>query len=381
MFKTRNSWLDDETVLPCPAIIEAHAAKQMKVKAGCVVWIYELDGLKCRAGLPGEGQDRYIVPLSMLAPVDEVSAASAMSSIAVMGHSEKGRAQFLPLSRPKTPKLDDLVLTEGMRHAAQSLLDDYGLCREQRFKRVWRHYFKEHSLPRADRPLILLSGESGTGKSLMAKAFATELKIPMVKIGPGNFSSYVSVTERIVNDLLAVTAKANGALLALIDEGDSFIRTRGQAGAMDYRESAVADFLSSLSAIEPGLNPLLVVTTNLNSDKGEIDPAILSRSRHLRFTSPRPKERLTLIKKLLDPASCSPSLSLDAYAAEPLSLREITALVEEAVKSATRRSLDRRARRRPLPLDRRDFDEALVVVKQLKKTSEARPVGFGALSR
>lgn len=117
----------------------------------------------------------------------------------------------------------------------------------------------------------LLSGPSGTGKTLTARCVAGELGRPLFRVDLATVvSKWVGETEKNLRSAMQA-AEATGAVL-LFDEGDALFGARSEItrGADRYANMEVSYLLQALEL----LDGLVVVTTNLRTN---IDRAFLRR--------------------------------------------------------------------------------------------------------
>jgi SpoVK/Ycf46/Vps4 family AAA+-type ATPase len=132
----------------------------------------------------------------------------------------------------------------------------------------------------------LFAGPSGTGKTMAARAVATELRLPLYRIDLASVvSKWVGETEKNLREALSA-AEAAGAVL-LFDEGDALFGKRGEVtrGADRYANMEVSYLLQALEAYEG----VAVVTTNV---RGNVDTAFERRfDASIEFLPPTPPER------------------------------------------------------------------------------------------
>ena len=124
---------------------------------------------------------------------------------------------------------------------------------------------------------ILLSGPPGCGKTMMAKAIATESQVNFISVkGPALLSKYVGESERAVREVFHKARQAAPCIL-FFDEIDALVPARG-AGATDaaVAERVLSQFLSEMDGIEE-LQGVLVLGATNRSDK--LDPAVLRPGR------------------------------------------------------------------------------------------------------
>jgi hypothetical protein len=143
----------------------------------------------------------------------------------------------------------------------------------------------------------LLSGPSGTGKTMAARALAHVLRRPLHRIDlAAVMSRWVGETEKSLRDALA-TAEATGAVL-LFDEGDSLFGHRAEVekGTDRYANMEVSYLLQAIETYAG----IAIVTTN---KKQEIDPAFDRRfDISIEFTGPGRQERAAIWKQELGAA-------------------------------------------------------------------------------
>jgi hypothetical protein len=117
----------------------------------------------------------------------------------------------------------------------------------------------------------LFAGPSGTGKTLAARAVATELCLPLYRVDLSTIvSKWVGETEKNLRHALEA-AESAGALL-LFDEGDALMAKRGEVtrGTDRYANLEVSYLLQAIEAHDG----IVVVTTNLRAN---LDSAFLRR--------------------------------------------------------------------------------------------------------
>jgi hypothetical protein len=156
------------------------------------------------------------------------------------------------------------------------------------------------SLPRSERVGVkaLFSGPSGTGKTMAARALATELGRPLYRVDLASVvSKWVGETEKNLREALSA-AESAGAVL-LFDEGDALFGKRGDVshGADRYANTEVAYLLQAVEAYDG----IAIVTTNARSN---VDAAFERRfDACIEFHPPGPVEREAIWRQELGEAA------------------------------------------------------------------------------
>ena len=125
---------------------------------------------------------------------------------------------------------------------------------------------------------VLLVGNPGTGKTLLAKAVAGESNVPFFSISGSDFVElYVGVGASRVRDLFE-TAKRNAPCIVFIDEIDAVGRQRGAGlgGGNDEREQTLNQLLVEMDGFDSNQGIIILAATN-RADV--LDPALLRPGR------------------------------------------------------------------------------------------------------
>jgi transitional endoplasmic reticulum ATPase len=123
---------------------------------------------------------------------------------------------------------------------------------------------------------ILLHGASGTGKTLLAKAVATESEANFISIrGPELLSKWLGESERGIREIFR-RARQSSPCIVFFDEIDSIAAIRGMGGDTSVTERVVSQILTEMDGIETLYGVVVIAATN----RAEmIDPALLRPGR------------------------------------------------------------------------------------------------------
>lgn len=125
---------------------------------------------------------------------------------------------------------------------------------------------------------VLLYGEPGTGKTLLAKAIAGEAGVPFYSISGSNFvEMYVGIGASRVRDLFK-EGKKKAPCIIFIDEIDAVGRHRssGGGGGNDEREQTLNQLLVEMDGFEANDHVIVIAATNRQDI---LDPALLRPGR------------------------------------------------------------------------------------------------------
>ncbi len=206
----------------------------------------------------------------------------------------KNRAR---LSRSKQIKFEDVAGADEEKQEMSELID---------FLKNPRKYVDMGArIPKG----VLLVGQPGTGKTLLAKAVAGEADVPFFSISGSDFVElYVGVGASRVRDLFRV-AKENAPCIIFIDEIDAVGRQRGAGlgGGNDEREQTLNQLLVEMDGFGANLGIIMIAATNRPD---VLDPALLRPGRfdrQITMQVPDQKSREAILKvharnKKLDPS-------------------------------------------------------------------------------
>ncbi len=132
---------------------------------------------------------------------------------------------------------------------------------------------------------VLLMGRPGTGKTLLAKAVATESGVNFISVkGPALMSRWVGDSEKGIREVFK-KAKQASPCIVFFDEIDALAPVRG-AGDSHVTERVISQFLTELDGIEELKGVTVLAATNRPDI---IDPALLRAGRfevHVELPAP-----------------------------------------------------------------------------------------------
>lgn len=186
---------------------------------------------------------------------------------------------------------------------------------------------------------VLLAGEPGTGKTLMARAVAGEASVPFFSISGSEFAEmFVGVGASRVRDLFA-KAKKNAPSIIFIDEIDAVAHkrdARGGAGRED--EQTLNQILVEMDGFDNDSGVIVIAATNRVDmlDKALLRPGRFDR--HVNVTLPERKDRLDILKVHFKNKPTEKSVNLDALAAKTAgsSGADLANIANEAAITAAR---------------------------------------------
>jgi len=207
---------------------------------------------------------------------------------------------------------------------------------------------------------ILLYGPPGCGKTLLARAVATESEANFISVkGPEIFSKWVGESEKAIREVFRKARTAAPAII-FFDELDSIIPRRG-AGYSDSgaTERVISQLLTEMDGIESLQNVVVIGATNRPDI---LDPAVMRPGRFDRLIdvpAPDSKALMQIFKIHARDMPLSKDVDLQEIAvkAKGYSGADVEALCREAAMNALRDSIDAKE------VTRKDFDEAMETIK------------------
>ena len=191
---------------------------------------------------------------------------------------------------------------------------------------------------------VLFYGPPGCGKTLMAKAVATECQANFISIkGPELLSMWFGESENNVREIFD-KARAAAPCVLFFDELDSIARQRGGGHGGDGGGAAdrvINQLLTEMDGMGPKKNVFIIGATNRPDI---IDSAIMRPGRLdqlIYIPLPDKASRLDIFKACLKRSPVAPDVDYDilASATEGFSGADITEICQRACKLAIREDL------------------------------------------
>jgi len=203
---------------------------------------------------------------------------------------------------------------------------------------------------------ILLYGPPGCGKTLLARAVATESEANFISIkGPEIFSKWVGESEKAIREVFRKGRTAAPAII-FFDELDAIVPKRGLGYAdSGASERVISQLLTEIDGIESLQNVLVIAATNRPDI---LDPAVLRPGRFDRLIYV-PSPDLDSLKEIFKIHAHSMPLSRDvdladlARKAQGYSGADVEAICREAAMNSLREDIN------ATDVTLRDFNEAM----------------------
>ena len=208
---------------------------------------------------------------------------------------------------------------------------------------------------------ILLTGEPGSDKTLLAKAIAKEAEVNFIAVsGPELLSKYIGESERGVREVFKKARQAAPCIL-FFDEIEALVPKRGKMMGDQVTERVVSQFLTEMDGIEELKGVMVLASTNRPD---LIDPALLRPGRFdfvLKLLKPDLKAREEIFKIHTKGKPLGKDVSLNSLAKETdaMSGAEIASICQKASLLAIREFLQNKEKDlKDLKIEKKHFVEA-----------------------
>ena len=189
---------------------------------------------------------------------------------------------------------------------------------------------------------MLLSGQPGTGKTLLARAVAGEAGVPFFSMSASEFiEMIVGVGASRVRDLFA-QAKAAAPAIIFIDELDAIGRSRSggnMMGGHDEREQTLNQILTEMDGFDGSTGVIVLAATNRPEilDKALLRPGRFDR--RVSVQAPDKQGRREILAVHTRSVPLAPDVDLDAVAGTTPGMvgADLANLINEAALLAARR--------------------------------------------
>jgi cell division protease FtsH len=189
---------------------------------------------------------------------------------------------------------------------------------------------------------VLMVGNPGTGKTLLARAIAGEAKVPFFSISGSDFvEMFVGVGAARVRDMFE-QAKKHAPCIVFIDEIDAVGRQRGAGlgGGNDEREQTLTQLLVEMDGFEATAGVIVIAATNRPD---VLDPALMRPGRFDRqvvvpLPDIRGREQILLVHMRKVPMAPDVKADIIARGTPGFSGADLANLVNEAALFAARQN-------------------------------------------
>jgi len=209
---------------------------------------------------------------------------------------------------------------------------------------------------------ILLTGEPGSGKTLLAKGLAREAEVNFIAVsGPELLSKYIGESERAVREVFKKARQAAPCIL-FFDEIEALVPKRGKIMADQVTERVVSQFLTEMDGIEELKGVIVLASTNRPD---LIDPALLRPGRFdfvLELPAPSLKAREEIFKVHTKGKPLGKDVSLNSLAKETEGMvgAGIASICQKASLLAIREFLEAKEKDfKKLKIAKKHFAEAM----------------------
>ncbi|XP_034256949.1 ATP-dependent zinc metalloprotease YME1L isoform X2 [Thrips palmi] len=151
---------------------------------------------------------------------------------------------------------------------------------------------------------VLMVGEPGVGKTLLARAIAGEAGVPFFFVAGSEFDeTFVGMGSKRIRELFRV-ARENAPCVVFFDEIDTVGRKRVNSHFHPYANQTINQLLSEMDGFEVNSGVMVLAATNRDDD---LDPALMRPGRFdmtIKVPVPSSSERRDIIEYYLQKVAC-----------------------------------------------------------------------------
>ena len=254
-----------------------------------------------------------------------------------------------------------------------------------RFPEMYRQL--GHAIPKG----ILLHGPSGTGKTLLAKAIATESEANFISVkGPELISKWIGESERGIREIFRRARQASPCVI-FFDEIDSIAPVRGGGmeggGGHSSTERVVSQLLTEMDGIQEMHGVVVIAATNRVDiiDMALLRPGRFDKVIYVPNPDSKTRQKILEINTKDKPISHDVDLKRIADLTDGFSGADVSAVANTAISLVLHEYLERF----PTPEEAtKHASEALVsmnhfeeAVRKIKKQRDMKPGGRALLSQ